>query len=181
MNRAPLTQFAAETTEKKDILSALGIDWTLLILQLVAFLLLVWLLAKFVYPVFMRIIDERQAKIDAGTKAALEAEKKAAAAEADVEILLKKARDDAHTIVATARDEAATTLEAADKKAKERAEAIAASAREEIGKEVASAKKALRNETLDLIAQATEKVTRGSVSTSVDKKLVKQSLEEAET
>lgn len=180
MNATPLTQFAAQTAEKKDILSSLGIDWTLLALQLVAFLLLVWLLGKFVYPVFMRIIDERQAKLDAGTKAAAEAEKKAAAAEADVEKLLKKARDDAHMIVATARDEAGTTLEAADKKAKERAQAITDSAREEISKEIAGARKALRNETLDLIAQATEKVTRGSMSADVDKKLVKQSLDEAE-
>lgn len=175
----PFTQFAAaEAGEKKDILSSLGIDWTLLVLQLVAFLVLVWLLGKFVYPVFLKIIDERQAQLDAGTKAAAAAEKKAAAAEADVEKLMKKARADAQDIVATARDEAIQTRETAEKTAKSRAERIVADAQDQIQKDVIAAKKALRQETIDLVADATEKVVGKTVSPSVDKKLIQQVVEE---
>lgn len=175
-----LIQFAAaQTGEKTDFFGSLGIDWTLLVLQLVAFLVLVWLLGKFVYPVFLKIIDERQAKLEAGTKAAAAAEKKAAAAEADVEKLMKKARQDAQDIVATAKDEAAQTREAAEKTAKTRAERIVADAQERLEKDVIAAKKALRRETIDLVADATEKVVGKTVSPTVDKKLIQQAVEEA--
>ena len=51
---------AAAETANPDVLTSLGIDWQLLVLQIVAFLILVVILGKFVYPVFVRIIDERQ-------------------------------------------------------------------------------------------------------------------------
>ena len=47
-----LTQFAAaETGANQDIFSTLGIHWELLVLQIVAFIILVWALGKWVYPV----------------------------------------------------------------------------------------------------------------------------------
>ena len=119
-----LATAAAEGEEKADILTSLGIDWKLLVVQLVALLLLVWLLGKYVYPVFLRIIDERQAKIDESTKAAEEAGKKAEEAEANVEKALKTARKEAAEIVATAKSEATQMTEAADKKAIERADRV---------------------------------------------------------
>lgn len=152
-----LTQFAssaAENGEKTDILTGLGIDWTLLVLQGVAFLILVWILAKFVYPVFLRIIDERQAKIDESVKAAQEAEKKAEKAETAVEDALKQARKEAADIVATAKAEATQMVEKSEKSAKTKAERIVAEAHEDIQKEIAGAKKSLEKDTLRLVKQA---------------------------
>ena len=61
-----LSQFASEAAAAdKDLFSALGIDWRLLILQIIAFLILVVLLGKFVYPWLMKSVDERQAGIEA--------------------------------------------------------------------------------------------------------------------
>ena len=52
-----LTQFAnSGASEKADLLSSLGIDWTLLALQTVAFLILLFVLRKFVYPPMMEMI-----------------------------------------------------------------------------------------------------------------------------
>ena len=48
-----LTQFAsaeAHAAEKADLFSSLGIDWKLLILQTVAFLILLVIIRKWVYP-----------------------------------------------------------------------------------------------------------------------------------
>lgn len=114
-----LTQFAStESAKKTDILTSLGIDWKLLVLQLIAFLILVWILAKWVYPVFLKIIDDRQSKIDDSLKAAADAGKKAEAAETKIEDALKDARKEAADIVATAKAEATHMTEEADKKAK---------------------------------------------------------------
>ena len=170
---------AAAEPEKTDVMTALGIDWTLLALQIVAFLILVWLLAKFVYPVFVRVIDERQDQIEAGTKAAREAEKKAARAEKEVEKLLKEARTQAKDIVQTAKEEAIAAIEAAEGKAKQKADAIVAGAKEQIEKDVIAAQKTLHNETLELVALATEKVLGGSLTAQVDSKVIATAVKDA--
>jgi F-type H+-transporting ATPase subunit b len=175
-----LTQFAStESAEKTDILTSLGIDWKLLVLQLIAFLILVWILAKWVYPVFLRIIDERQAKIDDSLKAAQEAEKKAEKAETAVEDALKIARKEAADIVATAKSEAVQMVEKAEDSAKKRADRIVAEAHEDIQKEVANAKKNLEKETISLVKQAASLVTAGVADSKLDAALVKKSVEGA--
>lgn len=174
-----LASTAAEPAEKSDIFTSLGIDWTLLVLQAIAFLILVWLLAKFVYPVFVRIIDERQEKIEAGTKAAAEAEKKAGEAKDEVAQLMKEARKEASEIVATAKEEANAAIEKSEQKAKARAEKIVEVAQEQIEKDVIAAKKALHNETIDLVAMATEKIVGKTVTGQIDDKIIAATVKEA--
>ena len=166
----------ANDAPKEGIIEGLGIDWTLLVLQLVAFLLLVWILAKFVYPVFFRILDERQQKIDSSLKAAKQAESHAAEAEASIDAKLSEARKEARAIVGTAKDEAAAIAEKADKDAKARQEHMLAAAHTEIEREVLSAKKALHNETIELVAEAAERVSAQKLDAKKDANLIKQAL-----
>lgn len=176
-----LTYMATATTEeKKDIFASLGIDWTLLALQGIAFLILVVLLGKFVYPVFVRIIDERQEKLDASTRAAEQAEQKAEAAQEEVAKLLKEARKEATDIVATAKSEAVAMIETSDKKAKNRAEKIVADAHEQIQKDVIAARKQLHNDTIDLVAMATEKVVGKVVNDKIDDNVIASAVKEAQ-
>lgn len=173
-----LTHLASAEASSGNIFEALGIDWKMLIFQILGFVVLVWLLGKFVYPILLKSVDARQAEIEASTKAATEAEKKAAKAEADIEKLMKQARKDASSIVSTAREEANAALEAAETKAKTRADAIVTSAQEEIQKDVIAAKKALHNETIDLVALATEKVVGKTVSSKVDDSIIANAVKE---
>lgn len=177
---AQLQQFATATTAKNEgILTGLGIDFTLLILQGIAFLLMVVVLAKWVYPVFMRILDEREDKINASAKAAEKAQKAAEKAEANVEAELKQARQQAAEIVATAKSEATAMTEAADKKAKNRAERIVAEAQEEIDKSVIAARRALEKDTLQLVKKAASLATENVADSELDTALIKKSVEEA--
>lgn len=173
-----LTQVAATSSgESTDILTGLGIDWTLLVLQGVAFLILVWVLGKFVYPVFLRIIDERQAKIDESVKAAEQAEKNAEKAEAAVEGALDKARKEAADIVAIAKAEAVQMVEKAETSAKTKAERIVAQAQEDIAKEVANARKSLEKDTLKLVKEAASLATAGVADNKLDAALIRKSVE----
>ena len=174
-----ITSFAATESESGDILSALGIDVKLLIMQLVAFLLLVWALNKWVFPIFFNIVDKRQAMIDEGNRAAVEASKHAEAAQAATEKLLKKAREEAKDIVATAREESVSMLESAEIKSREQAEYIVADARNQLSKDVIAAKKALHNETIDLVMAATGKVLGAGVDARIDKAVVAEALKES--
>lgn len=172
-----LTYFAA--TADQGFFEQLGIDWTLLVLQGLAFLVLVLVLGKFVYPVFMRIIDERETRIEDSLKAAREAADQASSMQGQIDKQLAKARREAKDIVATAKDEATAILARADEKSKANAEHLLESARDEIQKETIAAKKALHNETIELVALATEKVVGASHDAKSDTALIKRSLEEA--
>lgn len=169
---------AASHESEKDIFTSLGIDWTLLVIQMIAFLILVVLLGKFVYPVFVRVIDERQEKIDASTKAAEQAEHQAENARDEVAALLKEARKEAQDIVATAKNEAVAMVEASDNKAKTRAEKIVADAHDQIEKDIIAARKALHNETIELIAMATEKVVGKTITDKVDDTVIASAVKE---
>lgn len=175
-----LTQLASTTESSNNVFAALGIDWKLLILQIVAFLILVWLLGKYVYPWLMKSVDERQDAIEAGAKAAEEAKLKAEKAEQDVAALLAVARKEAKDIVSTAKDEATAAVEAAESKAVGRAKKIVESAHEQIEKDVIAAKKTLHNETIDLVAEATEKILGSAVDSKVDQKVVTQAIKEVQ-
>lgn len=167
-----LLQFAAASPASGGLFEALGIDWKTLILQIVAFLILVWLLGKFVYPWLMKSVDERRDNIEAATKAADEAKNAAADAQAQVAKLLKKAQAEAKDIVATAKLESAAALSASEQKAQKRAEQIVSEASAELAKDVLAAKKALHNETLELVALATEKVVGTLVSGTNNSQLI---------
>ena len=169
----------AATAPKENILDGLGINFTLLILQAIAFLIMVLILAKWVYPVFMRIIDERQARIDESSKAAEKAQKAAESAEANVAVELKKARKEAADIIATAKTEAIQMVENAEASAKTRAERIVAEANEEIDKSIIAAKKTLEKDTLLLVKKAASLAVAGIADSRLDEKLIKNSVEEA--
>lgn len=176
-----VTHFA-QTAESADtgIIAGLGIDWTLLALQLIAFLVLVALLGKFVYPVFMRIIDEREEKIQGSIQAAEEAKQQADDAESRIEKQLSTARKEARDIVATAKDEATALLQKADEKSKANAEHMLTTARDEIEKETIAARKTLHNETIELVAQATQKVVANTHSEKADASVITAALKEAQ-
>ncbi len=176
-----MQQFAKVETEaaSSGIFEALGIDWKILILQIVAFVILVWLLSKYVYPFLMKSVDERQDKIEKGAKAAAEAEKRIHEAEASIEALLKKARTEAADIVATAKSESTALVEKAEASAKSRADRIVAEAHEELGKDVLAARRALEKDTLLLVKQAAGLAVAGVADERLDTAVIKKALEGA--
>ncbi|NCS82941.1 hypothetical protein GW746_00790, partial [Candidatus Saccharibacteria bacterium] len=86
------TTVAEATSGSGDLLSALGINWQLLIIQIVAFLLLVALLGRFVYPWLMKSVDQRQKDIEDAKNASIEAQRAAQQSQKDGEALLDEAR-----------------------------------------------------------------------------------------
>lgn len=175
-----LGQFAAEsTTAKSDIFTALGIDWRLLILQIIAFLILVALLGKFVYPWLIKSVDERQAAIEAAAKAAATAQEAAERNNQHVIELLAEARKEATEIISNAKQESSEIVSTSQKKAIKTAEQIVADAHERIEKDVANAKKQLHNETLELVSLATGRVVGQTLSKTADNDLIAKAVKAA--
>lgn len=176
-----LTQFAETAAHEQSggLFGALGIEWQMLVFQMLAFIILVLLLGKFIFPILIKSVDDRKAKIDEGAKAAEAAAKKAENAQADVEKALQQARVEARDIVSTAKDEATAMVAKAESSAKSKSERIVAQAQEEISKEIEKAKKALESDTLALVKKATGAVTAHVADDKVDAAIVKKSVEGA--
>lgn len=177
-----LTYFASASSAeaKPDLFSSIGIDWKLLLLQTIAFLVLLWFLSKFVYPALVAMLDKRDKLIEESVRSAHDAEKNATEAEAKTAKLMKDARKQADEMLASAKTEAGQIVDLADKKSRERAEQIVADAETEIQRNLDIARKSLRTETINLVAEATEKVVRSTVGAQVDKKVVENAIKEAE-
>lgn len=163
------------------IFTQLGIDWKMLILQLVAFLILLAVLRKFVYPPLMKVVDDRQKQIEDSRKLAEEVKAQAESTEDEVAKMMKEARREASAIVATARDEAGAAVADAETKAQERAESIVRQAREQIDKDIKKAREALQKDTLELVALATEKVVGAEVRGKIGDKVIERAVSEAKS
>lgn len=183
-----LSQFASEAAHAAEeaasksndgILGVLGVDVRLLVLQLVAFLILVWALGKWVYPVLVKAIDERQAAMEAGIKASQEAQKQAEAAEEKIGKELKDARKQADEILAATQKEASAIIADAEEKAARRAEHIVTEAKADINNQIQAARDALKAETRTLVAQATEQIIGEKVDAAKDARLVDEALAHA--
>lgn len=176
-----LTQFAnSGASEKAGLFDSLGIDWALLAFQTVAFLILLFVLRKFVYPPMMEMLVKREKDLKAADAAAKSAKENADRAEEMTAEMMRKARAQASDIVASAREEAAEVVEEAAKKATAKSEALIKEAHNTIAQEIENAKKDLHNSTLELVAEATGKVLGEKIDAKKDTKLISEALEEAE-
>ncbi len=173
-------QFAAATTAQTGLFGALGIDWRLLLLQAVAFLLLVWFLGRFVYPVLIKAIDDRQRVLESAAEAAAKAEAQAARAETAAAKALQEARRQAEDIVKTARQEALAVQEEAQAKAGRRAEFIIRQANEQLAQNVSEARRRLILETRALLADACEKLVGQRLDSAADRRLIEKAIKQAE-
>lgn len=160
------------------LLQALGIDGKLLLEQAIAFLILVAILAKFVYPALIKAIDNRRDQIEAGMKEAKEAGEALQKAEAKVADMLTDARKEADEIIARTHKEAGAVVANAEEKAKVRAEQIVKDARAQLDTDVAKARQALKKDTIELVALATEKIVKEKLDPKKDASLVTDALQE---
>ena len=125
------------------------------------------------------MVEDRQSEIEASRRAAARAMNQAESAKSEINDMLKNAKKEAAQIVTDAKDQANKMIKDSDEKAKDRAEKIIQSANEDIAKEIKKARTALRNETIDMVALATEKVASKKLSEKIDKDLIFESIEEA--
>lgn len=164
------------STSQPSIFEALGLNWKLLLEQGIAFLILVWILGKFVYPVLIKAIDTRRDQIEAGMKEAQASQEALENAEQKVADMIAEARKDADDLLARSHQEAGAVIADAEAKAKERAEQIVTDARAQLEADVAKARSALKAETVQLVAAATEHIVHEKIDGKKDASLIEHAL-----
>jgi F-type H+-transporting ATPase subunit b len=147
--------------------------------ELIAFILMILLLGRYVYPRVIKAATEREGKIEAGLRAAAEAEQRLAKVQEQVEKTLEEARAQAREILNRSHGEAVAEAGEVIAKARTDAEALIERARAEIGAERDRAIQDLRSEVSSLVVAATERLLGDAIDAKAHQRLIDQALTKA--
>lgn len=142
-----------------------------LIAQVLNFLVLVFILAKFAYKPLLKVMDERKNKIAGDLAAADQAKADAEAVKAEYAAKLADARQEAQAIIDNARKtaQAAHDKIMADTKAEQ--EQVIAAAKESIALEKKKSLDDIREQVIALSMAAASKIVEQKLGSEEDKKL----------
>ena len=174
-----LLQFASESSAPppESVTATFGISWQALLFQAITFMLVVWVLKKFVVGKIYSVIDAREKAINDGLAQAAKAKEELANAESEIDAILNEARTQADVVVHNAKKESAEIIKAAEDKASARADAIMHDAEEKLKLDVAKARQALESETARLISEVSGSILRDKITAEKDQKLIMKELE----
>ena len=159
-----------------ELLSKLGIDWKLLIAQIVNFLVLLFVLWKFAYGPIVAMLENRQKKIEKGLADAEEARKKLEESEIRQKEILKKARTEAKEIVEKAHLQAEKTKNLILAEAKRQQEHVVEAMKLQLDQEREKTVWEIKSEIGELVAAAAEKVIGEKMDDKKDKELVEKAV-----
>ncbi|MDR9498748.1 MAG: F0F1 ATP synthase subunit B [Hydrogenovibrio sp.] len=141
----------------------MSINATLLI-QIIAFVLLIWFVNKVLWGPLSKLMEDRQKKIADGLSAAEKGKHELELAEKRAKEVLKDAKSQAQTVLSQAEKRGSEIVEDAKIKATEEAERIKQSAQAEIEQEVSRAREELRKEVSALVVDGAEKILKKEVN-----------------
>ena len=159
-------------------MEALGIDWKLLIAQIVNFLILLILLSKFLYKPIVKMLDNRSDKIEAGLKAAEKSQQDLKKADVESEKIREKAYKEANEILAGAKTEASEEAKKIVVKAEAQAEEIRKYAAEEALSSKDKAMKDAKGELSNLVTLALGKIIGEQISESDKEKMTEKAIKD---
>ncbi|HEX8994032.1 MAG TPA: F0F1 ATP synthase subunit B [Candidatus Paceibacterota bacterium] len=131
------------------LLSAFGLDWRLLLVNIINFGLLLFALWYFLYAPIMRILEERRAKVAQGVIDAQHAEEKLAEIEESRAGILSQAGQEADEVLANAR-----------RRGNEKEKELVASAEASAGRIVADAEAQAKELKAHAIAESKQEVAK---------------------
>jgi len=149
-----------------------------LIGQSISFLFFVWFCMKFVWPVIIAAMEEREEKIAHGLQAADRAEKDLELAQDAAGHKLREAKEQAAAIVEQANKRANQIVDEAKELAKTEGDRLKSAANAEIEQEVNRAKEVLRAQVATLAITGAEKILQQSVDANAHQQLLSELAEQ---
>ncbi|BBL34758.1 ATP synthase subunit b [Nitrosomonas stercoris] len=144
----------------------MNINFTL-VSQAIAFFILIWFTAKFIWPYLLRAIEERQQQIADGLAAGERGKKELELASRRSADVLKDAKQRASEIIGQAEKRASDIVEEAKQNAKNEGDKILAGARAEIQNEMLGARESLRKQVAGLAIQGASKILHREINPEV--------------
>ena len=127
---------------------------------------------KFIWPMIMEAIEERNKSISDGLAAAEKGQKKLNEAETEVNTLIKEAKQQASTILDQANTRASGIVESAKSEGTLEREKIISTAHDEAQQELAKLRESLRKEVAGLAISGAEKILTREINTADHKEML---------
>lgn len=155
-----------------ELIEKLGIDWKLLIGQLVNFAILLIILHRFVYRPVLRALQKRTDTIEQSLVNAKQIEENLTVSESEKDSILAKARQQAREIITEAMKTAEASRSEKLHAAAKEVEEIIMRARGEINQAKETMLKEVRTEVADLVVAASEKIMSEKIADSGNAKYI---------
>jgi F-type H+-transporting ATPase subunit b len=160
-------------------ISQLGINWGVLITQIVTFVILLVLLRLFAYKPLMRMMDERSKRVKESLEQAESVKEQSAKAEEELKKQLEEASREGQERISRAVKAGEELKLKAEEEAKRETEKLIVKARSEIQQERDAAVAEVRREFADLTVLAAGKVIEKSLDKEEHRELIDKVLEES--
>jgi F-type H+-transporting ATPase subunit b len=161
-------------------MEALGINVTALIVQLLAFIVLIALLWRFAYKPFLSVLDARADRVRTSMEQADRIERQLAETEQRNQEILAEARREAQHIIANARELGDRQIAQAREVAHAEADKQLQQSLAQLRAEEERAKTELRQEYADLVIRAASRVLRQELDPQKHLQLIDATLREAD-
>lgn len=160
-----------------EVLSNIGFDWQIALANFINFLIIFWILKKWVFGPVGKTITARTEKIQAGIDQAQQSETELLVAKQKAEEEIKAARSQANQIVADAKETADEQVTHAQTRATTEAQTILDKAHAQIDKDKVTMEKELFEKTAGLVALGVQKILDEDVTESKNTELSKRALD----
>ncbi|MCO5214641.1 MAG: F0F1 ATP synthase subunit B [Thermomicrobiales bacterium] len=157
----------------------LGINGWNFIVQVIAFLVFVYLLWRYAVGPIVKVLDTRQDKISESLMAAERMQQELRDSAAKNEEIMAQARREAQELLNAARGNAEQIVNRANEQAATSADEFLSRAQETLRQETAQARQQLRMEVADLAVNAAGKILRKEISADDQRTLIEQTLNES--
>lgn len=154
----------------------LGINWGLLIAQIVNVVLLVWLLTRFLYTPILNLLNERTRRIQESLREADQVKEQLANAKRDYDAEIAKARQEAAGILAQAQERARVQASEIVAQARQEADRTRAEAREQAMQEREQILREVKGQVAELVTLTATKVLGAELSAKGHDQLIAESL-----
>ncbi len=161
-----------------EILENFGVQWSLLLAQIVNFLIIFFVLKKFFYKPIAKMLNDRKKTIAESLKNAEIIEKNLKETEEKIAKLLVNTRKEAQEILDNAKKESNALSSEARGNTQKMVEGMIVKARNQIMLEQQSMQKDLEKQTLSLVVSLTQKVLARNLKDSERDALTKTALKE---
>lgn len=161
----------------EELITKLGIEWKLIIAQIINFTILLFVLKKFLYAPLVKFMNVRKEKIIAGLEKAEQAEQAFEKLQEQKEQEFAKIHKQAQSIIVKAKETGDQKQQEIITAAEKKAQKVIDDAKTQIHAEKKEMIKQVRSDIADLIAEATSKILEQEMTEQKQKDLTRKTLE----
>lgn len=160
----------------KDLITQLGIDWKIIIAQIVNFSILAFFLTKFLFKPVIKMLDERKNKLVNDEKKSLEVAEQVKSSELAKEDILNSARKESEKIIKQSEKSARDIKDSLMKEAEAESEKIKIDAKKQIQTEKDRAVEEIKKDLGSLISLSIEKAFGNVTDKNTQNGLVEEAI-----